>query len=220
MKNIRKIIICTFLIITFCFIPFSFSFADTDTDDLIFNIDLNENNVEDVYVKKVYGLSPGARGKIIVNIRNLTENYLIEGLNFFEEENKPTNLYFIYNNKKYNNLAEINMDLKNDSRIEAGKQSRIEIEYIWKFETGNTADEIADSDKIDVIDSGKTYNFKFRLQCEVIPSSMIDKIIKKKSSPFATGKLPRTGTELNKNIIYILGLILFAVLILVRKENK
>ena len=181
---------------------------EKDTGDLVFNIDLNEIDEKKDYSESLNSILPGSKGKIIINIKNSTKGYVINNLEFYEEKNKPENLFFQYNGNEYNSLNALNNDLKNDARIEKGKVRKIQINYVWKYETGKSRKQIANSDIIDTGDNGKVYIFKFRTRAEGTNYK----------------KLPRTGSENNLkiyiNLILIAGLISLDLITKESKENE
>ena len=157
----NKIIIC----FTILFLLIS-SFCYAQQEDISNTVQINN------YLK------PGDSGQIIVNIKN-SENPIFE---FYKETNKPTNLYFVFNNKKYMSLLDINDDLKSI------KKEFLYIDYYWNYETGDTLKEINNNDLIDTFDSKNNYSFSARL----IANKSADN-----ETTLSINVMPRTGFASN-----------------------
>lgn len=187
MKIIKKLaIILIVLILTLLFCR-SLSFASSN--DLCYNFNLSEKRVSsDCSIATIY---PGVEGSIIFKIDNDLSHKVTYSLSFLDENQKPDNLYFMYNGTRYENLKDINSVLK-DKKLGASGNETITIRYIWEYETGKDKNEIFENDKIDTKNQDQTFNFKFLLNSE---------------GP--NDPLPRTGSEKDyKSIRFIIALIL------------
>ena len=86
-------------------------------------------------------------------------NYTID---FRNEQNKPTNLKFIYNNKEYNSITELTQVLSGTiDSDEENKRKTFPIQWNWEYETGKTNDEIVANDRIDTQDAKNISNYTF-----------------------------------------------------------
>lgn len=107
-------------------------------------------------------IAPGTDGTIVITLDGTGTEVDIEySLKFANEQNKPTNLKFTYNGVKYNSLSEIK-NLKGIIKYnEQTLKKDIIITWIWEYETGNTADEIATNDAIDTKDANNNTQYTF-----------------------------------------------------------
>ena len=68
-------------------------------------------------------------------------------ISFTEEENKPQNLKFTYDNVEYNSIEELENDLSGTIPVEEGNQTRIvNIKWEWPYQTGENPEEIESND--------------------------------------------------------------------------
>lgn len=110
-------------------------------------------------------IAPGTSGSfdIIVDGSNSDVEINYE-ISFTEENNKPQNLKFIYDNVEYNSIIELEDKLS--GKIEADNQTKIKtfnIQWKWNYETGSTAEEIAHNDLIDTQDMQLIQNYTFKI---------------------------------------------------------
>lgn len=110
-------------------------------------------------------IAPGTEGtfKIVVDGTgsDVGINYTIK---FENESTKPQNLKFIYNEKEYNSITELQEDLK--GTINANDQEKtktLNINWKWAYETGENAEEIATNDKIDTQNAKDIANYTFNV---------------------------------------------------------
>ena len=78
------------------------------------------------------------------------------------KKNKPTNLIFEYENKKYNSITELQSALV--GTINANEQEKVKILNIhweWPYETGKLETEIAKNDEIDTREAKNISNYTF-----------------------------------------------------------
>lgn len=92
-------------------------------------------------------IAPGSWGAIVIDIdvsgSDIGADYTVE---FANEQNKPTNIEFVYNNVTYKSLSEI----KISGNIEKNAQPKpISILWRWNYETGKTDEEKAANNIID-----------------------------------------------------------------------
>lgn len=108
-------------------------------------------------------IAPGTYGSFNVMIDGTGSDV---GINYdikFENENgKPANLKFVYNNLEYNSTEELSKDLS--GTIYANDETKTKVLTIgwkWDYETGATESEIANNDKIDTQDAKDIANYTF-----------------------------------------------------------
>ena len=83
-------------------------------------------------------------------------------ISFTEEENKPQNLKFTYDNVEYNSIEELENDLSGTIPVEEGDQTRIlNIKWEWPYQTGENPEEIESNDLIDTQDAKNISNYTF-----------------------------------------------------------
>ena len=105
-------------------------------------------------------IAPGTNGKFD-NIVDATGsdigiNYQVD---FRNEKNKPTNLKFKYNGTEYNSITQLTQVLSGTiNSNEQEKRKVFSIEWSWKYQTGNTPEEINANDKIDTQDAKNILN--------------------------------------------------------------
>jgi len=108
-------------------------------------------------------IAPGTEGSFEIKLdatdSEVGINYAVE---FKNEAQKPQNLKFSYNGKNYDSLALLQQDLT--GVIYANEQEKIKtikIDWNWKYETGDTAQEIAQNDEIDTQNAKQMNNYTF-----------------------------------------------------------
>ncbi len=108
-------------------------------------------------------IAPGTEGTFQIKIDSTGSevgvNYVVRLEN---ESQKPTNLKFTYGGNTYNSLTQLQETLT--GTINANDENKIrvlDIGWKWKYETGNTAQEIAASDLIDTQDAKRISNYTF-----------------------------------------------------------
>lgn len=107
-------------------------------------------------------IAPGTGGQFSLIIDGSeTEvgiDYVVEIRN---EKNKPTNLTYTYNEKKYNSLMEIGEELNGEILAnEDNKIRNITIYWNWEYETGSQ-EEIENNDKIDTNEGSANLDYTF-----------------------------------------------------------
>lgn len=108
-------------------------------------------------------LAPGTSGSfdIIIDATD-TQVGIQYNINSIEENNKPHNLKFIYEEKEYNSLKELQEKLS--GIINANDENKVrtlKILWKWDYETGSTAEEINKNDLLDTQDAQNVQNYKF-----------------------------------------------------------
>lgn len=107
-------------------------------------------------------IAPGSSGAIIIIFDGTgSEVDLDYNLKFYNEQNKPTNLYFTYRGEKYSSLSEIENITGSFKYNASVKQSRIAILWNWGYETGSSKEEKNKNDIIDTEDASKITKYTF-----------------------------------------------------------
>ena len=102
-------------------------------------------------------IAPGTKGSfniiIDANGSDVGIDYTVKIAN---EKNKPNNLKFIYEDVEYNTITELEKVLSGTINADdKNKERTLTIDWMWKYETGSNATQIAENDAIDTND-GKT----------------------------------------------------------------
>ena len=110
-------------------------------------------------------LAPGTSGNfhIIIDATD-TQVGIKYNIISIEETNKPHNLKFIYEEKEYNSLKELQEKLS--GTINANDENKVRILKIlwkWNYETGTTAEEINTNNLLDTQDAQNIQNYKFTI---------------------------------------------------------
>lgn len=110
-------------------------------------------------------IAPGTEGtfKIVVDGTgsDVGINYTIK---FENESTKPQNLKFIYNEKEYNSITELQEDLKGTINAnDEEKTKTLNIKWKWAYEIGSNAEEIKANDQIDTQNAIDINNYTFNV---------------------------------------------------------
>lgn len=107
-------------------------------------------------------IAPGTSGEFVITLdatgAEVDMNYSIQ---FTNEQNKPKNLVFSYQGKKYTKLSELNEIVGRIGYSEVARTRGIPITWEWSYETGTTQSEIATNDKIDTENSKSITEYTF-----------------------------------------------------------
>ena len=120
-------------------------------------------------------IAPGTKGSFDIIVDGTEAEVGIDyQIKFINEQNKPQNLIFKYNNKEYKSVTELTEDLS--GRINANDEEKKitkTIEWEWPYETGKTENEIQKNDIIDT-ENGKqisAYNFEISVTgTQIVPT--------------------------------------------------
>lgn len=138
-----------------------------------FKVNENEEKMQTISLKSNINnstlvnnkIAPGTEGNFQIKIdatgSEVGVNYIIK---FENESNKPTNLKFIYNEKTYNSLSELQQDLT--GIINANEQNKIKtlnIGWKWAYETGNNKQSIENNDLIDTKEAKQINDYTFNV---------------------------------------------------------
>ena len=108
-------------------------------------------------------IAPGTKGSfniiIDANGSDVGINYTVKIAN---EKNKPNNLKFIYEDVEYNTITELEKVLSGTINADdKNKERTLTINWIWQYETGNNATQIAENDAIDTNDGRTITDYTF-----------------------------------------------------------
>lgn len=136
-----------------------------------FKVNENEEKLQTISLKSTINnsslvnnkIAPGTEGEFQIKLdatgSEVGINYVIK---FENESQKPTNLKFTYDGKTYNSLKNLQQDLTGTINAnDENKVKAITVGWNWKYETGNTAQEIASNDLIDTQDAKQMTNYTF-----------------------------------------------------------
>lgn len=142
----------------------NWSFKVNNNEAQIQTINLASNNNKNLTDNKI---APGTSGNFQIKINaegaEVGINYKIS---FINETNKPQNLFFVYNDKKYKNITEMEKDLTGTIDATTGeKEKNIEIYWEWPYETMIDGDSSV-NDKIDTQDSKNIKEYTFDIKVE------------------------------------------------------
>ena len=136
-----------------------------------FKVNENEEKLQTISLKSTINnsslvnnkIAPGTEGEFQIKLdatgSEVGINYVIK---FENESQKPTNLKFTYDGKTYNSLKNLQQDLT--GTINANDENKVKaltVGWNWKYETGNTAQDIASNDLIDTQDAKQMSNYTF-----------------------------------------------------------
>lgn len=138
------------------------SFKANNQTNTIANIKLS-NTYSQSNIKQ-NTIAPGTSGQFDIVLdatgSDVAINYEIK---FKNSKNKPTNLKFTYGTKTSETLEGLEDILKGTINLEDNRTKTITIKWNWAYETGSTADERTNNDKIDTNDAGKDYSFDIEI---------------------------------------------------------
>lgn len=139
----------------------SWSFKVNENDEKMQTISLKSTLNNNTLVNNK--IAPGTEGSFKIKLdatgSDVGVNYVIK---FQNETQKPQNLKFLYNEKIYESLTELEKNLT--GIINANDKNKIidlTIGWNWKYETGNTIKDISLSDIIDTQDAKRINNYTF-----------------------------------------------------------
>ena len=179
-KKTALLVICAILAITLSFMigktfaKYVSEVKGTGTAEIanwVFKVNGKEDVVQNVNLLSTYHnetlinnkVAPGTSGSfnIVVDATGseVGVDYAIEFLN---ESQKPQNLIFIYEDKPYTTIQDLEKDLS--GTINANDENKIRnvtINWEWQYETGENANEIDQNDIIDTNNAKQLENYTF-----------------------------------------------------------
>ncbi len=110
-------------------------------------------------------IAPGTTGSFNILVDATDSDVGINyNITFTEEENKPENLKFFYNEKEYNSIKELEKELSGTINAnEEDKTRTLNVQWEWSYETGSNEEEIAKNDLIDTKDGQTIQNYNFEV---------------------------------------------------------
>ena len=152
----------------------SWSFNVNESNEKLQTISLKSTiNNSTLLDKKI---APGTEGSFEIKLNATGSDVGIDySIKFENQTQKPTNLKFTYEGKTYNTLEELQKVLI--GKINADEENKIKVLTIgwnWKYETGNTEQEISASDLIDTQEGKQITNYTFDIVVsgtQVMPKS-------------------------------------------------
>ena len=123
-------------------------------------IALNENYNENTLING--RIAPGTQGSFdIVLDATGAEVGIDYSVEFLNEQNKPTNLNFIYNGERYSTLDGLtNVLVGSIDANDSDKIKYLNIEWVWDYETGDSS-EIQSNDITDTIEGMNAFDYTF-----------------------------------------------------------
>lgn len=107
-------------------------------------------------------IAPGTYGQIKIQLDGTgSEVDLDYRLKFFNEQDKPRNLFFTYNEKIYESIEDIPEIQGNIKYNDERKVKDIVIAWEWRYQTGIMVDEINASDIVDTQDANTIKEYTF-----------------------------------------------------------
>lgn len=138
------------------------SFRANSTSTVMEKIQLN--NVYNTNILKNKTIAPGTNGSFDIILDATGADVAIDyAVTFDNLVNKPTNMKFTYGNKTSDTLKGLEDVLKGRIALNDARTKTLTIKWSWDYQTGTTAEEKANNDKIDTNDSGKDFSFDIKV---------------------------------------------------------
>lgn len=117
----------------------------------------------DVSTLKDNQIAPGTSGSFDIVIDTTGSEVAIDyKVEFLNETNKPSNLEFKYQENKVSSIKELEEFLKGSIPLDAEEKIKtMKIEWEWKYETGETKEDIVEKDKQDTKDGKELEKYQF-----------------------------------------------------------
>ena len=135
-----------------------------------FNVNGNNSSIQTIAINKNYDessltngkIAPGTEGSFDIIIDASGSEVGVDyKVDFLNENNKPTNLKFKYENKEYSSLQELQSKLVGTINAnDETKTKNIKINWIWEYETGRSK-QIPENDRIDTEEGVKNLDYTF-----------------------------------------------------------
>lgn len=138
------------------------SFRANNTSTVMEKIQLN--NVYNTNILKNKTIAPGTNGSFDIILDATGADVAIDyAVTFDNLVNKPTNMKFTYGDKTSDTLKGLEDVLKGRIALNDARTKTLTIKWSWDYQTGTTAEEKANNDKIDTNDSGKDFSFDIKV---------------------------------------------------------
>ena len=108
-------------------------------------------------------IAPGTSGSFDIKVDATGSEVGINyNITFTEEENKPQNLKFEYNDIEYNSIKDLEDDLSGTINANDEDKTRtLNVKWKWDYETGSNPEEILSNDLVDTEDAKRIQNYTF-----------------------------------------------------------
>ncbi len=137
----------------------------------VFKVNGKEDVVQNVNLLSTYNnetlinnkVAPGTSGNFNIVVDATGSEVGVEyAIQFLNESEKPQNLIFIYDNKQYTTIQDLEKDLSGTINANDENKTRtITINWEWQYETGENQNEINLNDKIDTTNAKQLENYTF-----------------------------------------------------------
>ena len=110
-------------------------------------------------------IAPGTSGSFDIKVDATGSEVGINyNITFTEEENKPQNLKFTYDDVEYNSIEELESNLSGTIDANAENKTRtLNIKWEWPYEIGESPEEIESNDLVDTQDAQRISNYTFNV---------------------------------------------------------
>ena len=137
----------------------------------VFKVNGKEDVVQNVNLLSTYNnetlinnkVAPGTSGSFNIVVDATGSEVGVEyAIQFLNESEKPQNLVFIYEDKQYATIQDLEKDLS--GTINANDENKIRtitINWEWQYETGENANEINQNDIVDTNNAKQLENYTF-----------------------------------------------------------
>ena len=137
----------------------------------VFKVNGKEDVVQNVNLLSTYNnetlinnkVAPGTSGSFNIVVDATGSEVGVEyAIQFLNESEKPQNLVFIYEDKQYTTIQDLEKDLS--GTINANDENKIRtitINWEWQYETGENANEINQNDIVDTNNAKQLENYTF-----------------------------------------------------------
>ena len=137
----------------------------------VFKVNGKEDVVQNVNLLSTYNnetlinnkVAPGTSGSFNIVVDATGSEVGVEyAVQFLNESEKPQNLVFIYEDKQYTTIQDLEKDLS--GTINANDENKIRtitINWEWQYETGENANEINQNDIVDTNNAKQLENYTF-----------------------------------------------------------
>lgn len=155
-----------------------------DVAKWVFTVNGQTSSITNLQLLKTYNpstlknnqIAPGTSGSFDIVIDTTGSEVGIDyAVEFLNETNKPSNLEFKYQENKVNSIKELEQFLKGSIPLESEEKVKtMKIEWEWKYETGETKEEISKKDIQDTKDGKELEKYQFDI---VITGTQVEPLV-------------------------------------------
>lgn len=155
-----------------------------DVAKWVFTVNGQTSSITNLQLLKTYNpstlknnqIAPGTSGSFDIVIDTTgSEVGIYYAVEFLNETNKPSNLEFKYQENKVNSIKELEQFLKGSIPLESEEKVKtMKIEWEWKYETGETKEEISKKDIQDTKDGKELEKYQFDI---VITGTQVEPLV-------------------------------------------